>query len=52
MNDYTSFAELYDLFYEDFTEDIEMYLGFAVRTGGSILEIGSGTGRVALALAE
>jgi SAM-dependent methyltransferase len=52
MNDYTSFAELYDLFYEDFTEDIEMYLGFAARTGGSILEIGSGTGRVALALAE
>jgi SAM-dependent methyltransferase len=52
MNDYTSFAELYDLFYEDFTEDLEMYLGFAERTGGPILEIGSGTGRVALALAE
>lgn len=52
MNDYTSFAELYDLFYDDFAEDIEMYLGFAERTGGSILEIGSGTGRVALALAE
>jgi SAM-dependent methyltransferase len=52
MNDYTSFAELYDLFYEDFTEDLEMYLGFAERTGGSILEIGSGTGRVTLALAE
>ena len=52
MNDYTSFAELYDLFYEDFTEDIEMYRGFAARTGGPILEIGSGTGRVALALAE
>jgi SAM-dependent methyltransferase len=52
MNDYTPFAELYDLFYGDFTEDIAMYLGFAERTGGSILEIGSGTGRVALALAE
>jgi SAM-dependent methyltransferase len=52
MNDYTSFAELYDLFYEDFTEDIDMYLGFAERTGGPILEIGSGTGRVTLALAE
>jgi len=52
MNDYTSFAELYDIFYEDFTEDIAMYLGFGARTGGSILEIGSGTGRVALALAE
>ena len=52
MNDYTSFAELYDLFYDDFTEDLEMYRGFAERTGGPILEIGSGTGRVALALAE
>ncbi|NTU62713.1 MAG: class I SAM-dependent methyltransferase, partial [Chloroflexi bacterium] len=52
MNDYTPFAELYDLFYADFAEDIEMYRGFAERTGGSILEIGSGTGRVALALAE
>ena len=52
MNDYTPFAELYDLFYDDFQEDLDMYLGFAERTGGPILEIGSGTGRVALALAE
>jgi SAM-dependent methyltransferase len=52
MNDYTSFAELYDLFYDDFQEDLEMYRGFAERASGPILEIGSGTGRVALALAE
>lgn len=52
MNDYTPFAELYDLFYADFADDLDMYRGFADRTGGSILEIGSGTGRVALALAE
>src|SRR5512139_2154989 len=52
MNDYTPFAELYDLFYADFQDDIEMYRGFAERTGGSILEVGSGTGRVALALAR
>jgi len=51
MNDYTPFAELYDLFYDDFEEDLEMYRGFAERTGGPILEVGSGTGRVALALA-
>src|SRR5512147_1515832 len=52
MNDYTSFAELYDLFYADFEDDLAMYAGFAERAGGSILEIGSGTGRVTLALAE
>lgn len=52
MDDYTPFAELYDLFYADFEEDIAMYLGFAGRIAGPILEVGSGTGRVALALAE
>ncbi len=52
MNDYTPFAELYDLFYDDFQEDLEMYRGFAERASGPILEVGSGTGRVALALAK
>lgn len=52
MNDYTLFAELYDLFYADFAEDIDMYAGFAERSGGPILEIGSGTGRVSIALAK
>ena len=52
MNDYTPFAEIYDLFYADFDDDLAMYAGFAERTGGPILEIGSGTGRVALALAK
>ncbi len=52
MNNYDSFAAVYDLFYDDFADDVEMYLGFARRTGGPILEIGSGTGRVTLALAE
>ena len=52
MNDYTPFADLYDLFYDDFQEDVEMYRGFAERAGSPILEVGSGTGRVALALAE
>ncbi|MBI5566440.1 MAG: class I SAM-dependent methyltransferase [Chloroflexi bacterium] len=52
MSNYDSFAEVYDLFYADLEDDLEMYLGFAERTGGPILEIGAGTGRVALALAE
>lgn len=52
MNDYSTFAPLYDLFYADFDADLAMYTGFAERTAGPILEIGSGTGRVAIALAE
>ncbi len=52
MNDYTAFAELYDVFYADLDDDLEMYLGFAERTSGPILEIGSGTGRVTIALAR
>jgi SAM-dependent methyltransferase len=51
MTDYAPFAALYDLFYADFDDDIEMYRGFADRTGGAILEIGSGTDRVSIALA-
>ena len=52
MNNYDSFAEVYDLFYADIEDDLEMYLGFAERTGGPILELGAGTGRVSIALAE
>ncbi len=52
MNDYAAFADLYDLFYADLNDDFEMYLGFAERSSGPILEVGSGTGRVALMLAK
>ena len=52
MSDYDPFARLYDLLYDDFSGDINMYWGFAERTGGHVLEIGVGTGRVAIALAQ
>ena len=52
MSDYTAFARLYDLFYDEFTQDIPMYRGFAGRAGGRVLEIGCGTGRVAISLAR
>lgn len=52
MSDYADFAQVYDLFYSDTLDDIEMYRGFAQRTGGRILEIGVGTARVAAALAQ
>jgi SAM-dependent methyltransferase len=51
MIDYTPFAELYDLFYDDFDDDLSMVVGFAERAGGQVLEIGAGTGRVTIALA-
>lgn len=47
-------ADLYDAVYRQRTQDVEYYLGAADRmlpTNGRIVEIGSGTGRVALALA-
>lgn len=52
MDDYTPFANVYDLFYADKVDDIQMYSGFARRTGARVLEIGVGTARVAQALAQ
>lgn len=50
--DWDRFARLYDDDYGDFTDDLELYLPFAERTGGPILEVMCGTGRVLLALAQ
>ncbi|HLF25651.1 MAG TPA: class I SAM-dependent methyltransferase [Anaerolineae bacterium] len=52
MSDYATFARLYDFFYEGIADDIPLYQGFAERTGGRVLEIGVGTGRVAVPLAQ
>jgi ubiquinone/menaquinone biosynthesis C-methylase UbiE len=51
MNSYDLFAKLYDLEHEDLCEDITLYLNYAVRCGGPVLELGCGSGRVSLALA-
>src|SRR5438445_7262271 len=45
-------AGLYDLAYGDYNEDVDFYLNLARATGGPILELGVGTGRVALPLAK
>lgn len=45
-------AALYDLFAEDYAEDLAMYEAFAGRGDGRALELGVGTGRVALHLAR
>ena len=49
--DFNAFARFYD---EDVQaeEDIPLYLNFAHRTGDPILEVGCGTGRVLLPLAQ
>lgn len=52
MNDYDQFARLYDLEHRDFLEDIELYHNFAMRCDGPVLELGCGSGRVCLALAQ
>ncbi len=45
--EFAKIASLYDLDYGDFDDDIDMYLNFAERTGGPVLELGVGTGRLA-----
>ena len=49
---YASIADLYDLTYEDFTDDIDFYDNLAQAVDGPLLELGVGSGRVALPLAR
>jgi SAM-dependent methyltransferase len=44
-------ARLYDVDLADDPGDLDLYLALAARTGGPILELGVGTGRIAVALA-
>jgi SAM-dependent methyltransferase len=45
-------APFYDLDLEGVDDDVEMYRAFALRREGALLELGCGTGRVAVPLAE
>jgi SAM-dependent methyltransferase len=47
-----AFARCLDLFSGQAVDDLPVYLGFAQRTGGPVLELGCGTGRILLALAR
>lgn len=50
--DYDPLAELYDLQYEGYRDDLPFYTRLAHDYGGPVLELGAGTGRVAAALAR
>lgn len=47
--DYVRWADRYDIFYEAAPEgELEFYLNAIDRSGGSVLELGVGTGRIAI----
>ena len=52
MSDLPDAAELLDLDFGDFEDDLPFYDALARRGDGSILELGAGTGRVAIPLAR
>ncbi len=49
---FAAIAEFYDLDFEDFTDDVAFYQRLVEIHGERVLELGAGTGRVAVPLAE
>ena len=49
---YDDLADLYDHQYDVYRDDLHFYASVAERTGGRILEVGAGTGRVTAFLAR
>lgn len=47
---YQRFAEYYDLEYDRYEDDLDLYRQFAVEANGPVLELGCGSGRVLRAL--
>lgn len=51
MAEYDAWAEFYDLLHPGLPGEAELYVGNAVRIGGPVLELGCGTGRLAIPMA-
>lgn len=49
---YAQIADLYEAEHRVWTNDLGLYRALAARVGGPVLELGCGSGRVAMALAE
>lgn len=52
IDTYQRFAEYYDLEYDQYQDDINLYRQFAVEANGPVLELGCGSGRVLRALED
>jgi len=48
LSAYDAIARLYDPWSRSVVEDVEFYVGEAVRAGGPVVELGVGTGRIAI----
>jgi SAM-dependent methyltransferase len=51
MAEFDTWADFYDLIHKGLPGEAEFYVGQAVRIGGATLEIGCGTGRIAIPMA-
>jgi SAM-dependent methyltransferase len=52
LDPYASIADIYDFSYNDFNDDVDFYENLARAVDGPVLELGAGSGRVAVPLAE
>jgi SAM-dependent methyltransferase len=50
--DYQDYSHIYDDEYRDYTDDVQFYVRWARRCNPPALELGCGTGRILLALAQ
>lgn len=52
ISPYDAWAEIYDSVFSYVVEDIPFYVEESTRAGGSVLELGCGTGRVSIPIAQ